>query len=97
MHADTINAAVVLAIKDSAVPKIDEQKLLDVFGVADGQWLVARVSTLVQEAVDMPIDWDNMTLEQGVAHILRCFHGKHPDLSPEALHEIGRCVGWNLR
>jgi hypothetical protein len=32
-----------------------------------------------------------------VNDILQRFHKKHPDLSPEALHQIGRCVGWNLR
>jgi hypothetical protein len=38
-----------------------------------------------------------MSLEEGVNDILQRFRCKHPELSDEALHEIGRCVGWNLR
>jgi hypothetical protein len=94
---DTINAAVVIAIKDSAVPHIDKQKIVDAFGPAQADSLTEQISALVQEAVSMPIEWGNMTLEQGVNDILQRFHDKHPELSEEALHEIGRCVGWNLR
>ena len=97
MDANTINTAIVLAIKDSAVPHIDKQKLLDAYGAAQGDSLAAEVSALVREAVGMPIEWGTMNLEQGVNDILRRFQERHPELSQEALHEIGRCVGWNLR
>ena len=97
MDADTINAAVVTAIKDSAVPHIDKQKVVEAFGTVQADSLTERVTALVQEAVSMPIEWGDMTLAQGVNDILRRFHDKHPELSHEALHEIGRCVGWNLR
>ena len=95
--ADVINQAVVAAIKDSAVPRIDKRKLVEVFGTAQGEIIAERILKLVQEAVSMPIEWGNMTLEEGVNDILRRFHDRHPELSQEALHEIGRCVGWNLR
>jgi hypothetical protein len=72
-------------------------KLIATFGEAEGEALNARISDLIREAVSMPIEWGNMTLEEGVNDILRRFHERHPDLSPEALREIGRCVGWNLR
>jgi hypothetical protein len=97
MHPDTINAAVVAAIKDTAVPSIDKEKLSEIFGPAEGELLSAQISELVREAVSMPIEWGTMTLEEGVNDILRRFHDRHPELSQEALHEIGRCVGWNLR
>jgi hypothetical protein len=97
MDVDTINAAIVAAIKDTAVPGIDKGKLIATYGEIDGEVLNAQISDLVREAVRMPIEWGNMTLEEGVNDILRRFHERHPDLSPEALHEIGRCVGWNLR
>lgn len=97
MDPETINFAVVAAIKDSAVPHVDQQKLSEIFGAEQGQSLGARVSDLVREAVNMPIDWGAMTLEEGVNDILRRFHERHPELSRDALHEIGRCVGWNLR
>lgn len=97
MDADAINAAVVAAIKGSRIPRIDKEKILEIFGTAQGEVLAAKVSELVREAVSMPIEWGNMTLEQGVNDILQRFHERHPELSREALHEIGRCVGWNLR
>jgi hypothetical protein len=97
VDSETVSAAVVVAVKDTAVPHIDNQKVIEAFGEAQGELLIERVTALVQEAVSMPIEWGDMTLEQGVNDILRRFHGKHPELSTEALHEIGRCVGWNLR
>ncbi|OBB82886.1 hypothetical protein A5760_11625 [Mycobacterium colombiense] len=97
MDPATINAAIVVAIGDTAVPHIDQQKLLEVYGPAQAESLMAQVSDLVHEAVAMPIEWGNKTLAEGVNDILQRFHEKHPELSQEALHEIGRCVGWNLR
>jgi len=97
MDSDTINAAVVAAIQDTAVPRIDTEKLTEIYGAEQGELLNAQISDLVTEAVSMPIEWGTMTLKDGVNDILRRFHEKHPELSPEALHEIGRCVGWNLR
>ena len=97
MDSDTINAAVVAAIQDTAVPRIDTEKLTEIYGAEQGELLNAQISDLVTEAVSMPIEWGTMTLKDGVKDILRRFHEKHPELSPEALHEIGRCVGWNLR
>jgi hypothetical protein len=97
MDADMLNNAIVAAIKDSAVPRIDKDKVLQMFGPAQGEVLSAKISELVHEAVSMPIEWGNMSLEEGVNDILQRFRCKHPELSDEALHEIGRCVGWNLR
>jgi hypothetical protein len=97
VDSEAINKAIVVAIKDSAVPHIDKGKVVESFGSAQGEVLTAKISQLVREAVGMPIEWGNMTLEEGVNDILRRFHDRHPELSKEALHEIGRCVGWNLR
>jgi CRP-like cAMP-binding protein len=97
MNSDSLNSAIVTAIKDSVVPGIDKEKLLQAFGDTEGEALNTQISGLVREAVSMPIDWGIMTLEEGVNDILRRFHERHPELSQEALHEIGRCVGWNLR
>jgi hypothetical protein len=97
MGKDAINSAIVIAIKETAVPHIDRERLLEVFGAAEGELLSAQISDLVHEAVRMPIEWGTMTLEEGVNDILRRFQERHPELSQEALHEIGRCVGWNLR
>lgn len=97
MDPSVINAAIVVAISDTAVPHIDEQKMLEKYGPEQAKSLTARISELVREAVAMPVDWGNKTLAEGVNDILRRFHEKHPELSQEALHEIGRCVGWNLR
>ncbi len=97
MDSDILNAAIIAAIKDTAVPHIDKGKLLEVFGAAQGETLTAQISDLIREAVSTPVEWGNMTLEEGVNDILRRFHDRHPELSQDALHEIGRCVGWNLR
>ncbi|MGB6208407.1 hypothetical protein, partial [Mycobacterium sp.] len=72
-------------------------KVIEAFGPGQSEALITEISELVSEAVRMPIEWGDMTLQEGVNDILRRFHAKHPELSQEALHEIGRCVGWNLR
>ncbi|WP_082970972.1 hypothetical protein [Mycobacterium sp. E3298] len=97
MDTDDLNAAIVVAIADTAVPHVDKQRLTEAYGPEQGERLNAQVSDLVREAASMPIEWGSMTLKEGVDDILRRFHERHPELSPEALHEIGRCVGWNLR
>jgi hypothetical protein len=97
MDSDTINTAIVTAIKGSVAPGINKGKLIEAFGAAEGEELNKHVADLVRQAVSMPIEWGDKTLEEGVNDILGRFHEQHPDLSPEALHEIGRCVGWNLR
>ncbi|MGH3532670.1 MAG: hypothetical protein ACRDSX_12200 [Mycobacterium sp.] len=97
MDNEALNTAVVVAIKDSAVPRVDKEKVFEILGTAQGEVLTAKISELVREAVGMPIEWGNMSLEEGVNDILQRFHDRHPELSQEALHEIGRCVGWNLR
>lgn len=97
MDSAVINEAVVAAIKDSAVPRIDKEKLIKKYGTEQGEVLAKKISELVREAVGMPIEWGNMNLEEGVNDIMRRFHDKHPEVSTDALHEIGRCVGWNLR
>ena len=97
MDANTINRAIIAGIQDSAIPKVDREKILATFGDAEGNALADKVSELVHEAASMPVDWGDMTLRQGVEDILGRFRERHPDLSPEALHEIGRCVGWQLR
>lgn len=97
MDSADINTALVAAIKDSPVPSIDADQVKKIFGVTEGEALTLKISDLVREAVAMPIEWGDMTLAEGVTDILLRFHGKHPDLSDEALHQIGRCVAWNLR
>lgn len=97
MDDNALNEAIVIAIKDSAVPRIDKQKLVEMYGAGSAETLAPEIARLIQEAVRMPIEWGSMTLEVGVNDIMKRFAKIHPDLSTEALHEIGRCVGWNWR
>lgn len=97
MDADLLNQAIVTSIQDSAIPRVDLQKLTEIYGQAEGARLGDRVVGIVQEAVAMPIDWGTKTLAEGVNDIMGRFSQKHPELSPTALEEIGRCVGWQLR
>ncbi|TDZ95866.1 hypothetical protein [Mycobacteroides salmoniphilum] len=97
MDVELINQAIVTSIQDSAIPRVDLQKLIDRYGQDDGANLGDRVIGIVQEAVAMPIDWGTKTLVEGVNDIMGRFSEKHPELSPDALAEIGRCVGWQLR
>jgi hypothetical protein len=61
MDSETVNRAVVAAIKDSAVPCIDKEKVVEIFGPAQGEMLTAKIFELVREAVGMPIEWGNIT------------------------------------
>lgn len=97
MNPDLINEAIVLSISDSAIPRVDREKLIDRYGQDDGSIIADQVLAIVKEAVAMPIEWGTMTLAQGVNDIMTRFGVLHPDLSPLALEEIGRCVGWQLR
>lgn len=54
-------------------------------------------SSLVHEAVSMPIERGSMTLKERVDDILGPIPRDPSELSGKALHEIGRCVGWNFR
>ncbi|GEM_PF-7025734 len=91
------NEAIVQAIGDRAVPSIDSERLVEIYGDQQGAELADTITALVREATSMPIDWGDMTLAEGVRDILGRFGKKYPELSPQALHEIGRCVGWALR
>ncbi|MGE2736079.1 hypothetical protein [Mycolicibacterium vaccae] len=97
MDSDMINEAVVISIGESAIPQVDRQKLIDHYGAYEGSVAADRIITLVSEAVAMPIEWGTKTLAEGVNDIMNRFHQRHPELSREALEEIGRCVGWQLR
>ncbi len=97
MDADLLSQAVVTSIQDSAIPRVDLHKLTDRYGQDEGAKLGDQVIRIVQEAVAMPIEWGTKTLGEGVNDIMGRFSQKHPELSPEALEEIGRCVGWQLR
>lgn len=97
MNADKINEAVVLAISESTIPTVDRQKLMERYGESEGSIIADHVNTLVREAAAMSINWETMTLAEGVNDIIGRFSRLHPELSPEALNEIGRCVGWQLR
>jgi hypothetical protein len=92
-----INEAIVASISESAIPRVDRQKLVGRYGESEGSALADRVVEMIREAVDTPIDWGEMTLAEGVNDIMGRFSQLHPELSSEALEEICRCVGWNLR
>ncbi|KUH84624.1 hypothetical protein [Mycobacterium sp. IS-1556] len=97
MDAQTVNEAVLIGMSESAIPRVDRQKLIDHYGEDEGNVAADRVIELVREAVAMPIDWGTMTLAEGVNDIIGRFSQRHPELSSAALEEIGRCVGWQLR
>ena len=97
MDATRLNEAIVASIGESTIPQVDRQKLIDLYGESDGIAVADHVIEIVREAVAMPIDWGEMTLAEGVNDIVGRFSDLHPELSPAALEEIGRCVGWNLR
>jgi len=52
---------------------------------------------IVREASSMPIEWGTMSLVEGVNDIMARFSATYPELSREALFQIGRCVGWLWR
>ena len=97
MTEDLMNEADIAAIKDTAIPHVDRNRILELYGDERGSGLADRVTALVNEAASMPIEWGQMTLAEGVQDILGRFSARHPELSHEALTEIGRCVGWQLR
>jgi hypothetical protein len=91
------STAIVEAIGHTAVPHVDEARLVAIFGRETGAKVAADVLALVQQANAMPIEWGDMTLVQGVNNIMARFRELHPGLTVDALREIGRCVGWNWR
>lgn len=97
MNQSVLSDAVVEAISHTAVPHVDSVRLIAAHGDVEGTKLAATVRQLVQEANAMPIDWGDMTLAQGVNDMMSRYRQIHPELSDDALREIGRCVGWNWR
>ncbi|MEZ0049229.1 hypothetical protein ABIA30_000219 [Mycobacterium sp. MAA66] len=96
-NEDKIGQAVVLSIQDSAIPRVDSSKLIEAYGEEAGKSLAHSVTALVKEAASMPIEWGDMSLAEGVEDIMKRFAQNHPELPADALTEIGRCVGWQLR
>jgi hypothetical protein len=97
MDDSEFSRAIVEAIGDTAMPHVDEQRLLDIYGPGPGRQVAAEVVALVREANAMPIEWGDMTLVQGVNDIMAPLRTLHPGLTVDALREVGRCVGWNRR
>ncbi|KAA0080215.1 hypothetical protein CIW52_25960 [Mycolicibacterium sp. P9-64] len=97
MDDSELSRAVVEGIGHTAVPHVDEAKLLSIYGQGPGAQVAAEVLALVREANAMPIEWGDMTLVQGVNDIMARFRTLHPGLTVDALREIGRCVGWIWR
>ena len=89
----SLSEAVVVGISGSAVPGVSRDRILEVYGPIDGPVVFDEAVALVREAVAMPIEWGTMSL----VDIMARFSGVHPELSREALFEIGRCVGWQWR
>ncbi|MGH3638627.1 MAG: hypothetical protein ACRDUX_06325 [Mycobacterium sp.] len=97
MDDSDLNGAIVAAIGQTAAPHVDKARLIALYGEVEGGQITAAVLALVQEANAMQIGWGDLTLVQGVNDTMARFRKLHPDLSVEALREIGRCVGWNWR
>ncbi len=45
----------------------------------------------------MPIEWGTMSLVEGVNDLMARYGVMHPELTRDALFQIGRCVGWLWR
>ena len=97
MDDSELSTAIVESIGHTAVPHVDKERLLAIYGPEAGAGIGADVLALVQQANAMPIEWGDMTLVQGVNDIMARFRKLHPGLTVDALREIGRCVGWNWR
>jgi len=97
MDDSELSTAIVEAIGHTAMPHVDTERLLEIYGPGPAAQVAAEVLALVREANAMPIEWGDMTLVQGVNDIMARFRKLHPGLTVDALREIGRCVGWNWR
>lgn len=97
MQDDDVNRAVVVGIADSAAPRVDRARIVQEFGDELGAQMADEVESLVREAAATPVEWGTKSLLQVVEEILEEVHRARPELSPDALHEIGRCVGWQWR
>lgn len=97
VSASVLNEAIVLSISESAVPGVKRDKILNAYGPIDGPEIVEEVMKIVREASSTPIEWGTMSLAEGVNDIMARFSVIHPELTRDALRQIGRCVGWLLR
>lgn len=94
MNAQLMNEALVMSSGQSAVPDIDRDKLLEAYGSVYGPAVFDDVMTVVKEAASLPIEWRTMSLTDGIDDIMARFSVMHPELTREALFQVGRCVGW---
>ena len=84
MEAQRINEAIVASIAESAIPRVDREKLIDLYGETEGIAVADRVVAIVREAVAMPIEWGDMTLAEGVNDTVGRFSQLHPEISGSA-------------
>ena len=75
----------------------DRARIVQEFGAELGPQLADEVESLVREAAASSVKWGTKSLRQVVEEILEEVHRARPELYPDALHEIGRCVGWQWR
>jgi hypothetical protein len=97
MDARLLNEAIVLSITESNVPGVSQDKIVDAYGAVDGPVVFDAVMKVVREAASQQIDWSDKSLVEGVNEIMSRFSALHPELTREALFQIGRCVGWLWR
>jgi hypothetical protein len=97
VNVNVLNEAIIKSISGSAIPGVDRQVIMDAYGPEQGPQIYDEVLALVKEAGAMPIEWGNMTLVEGVNDIMARFSAIHPELTRDALFQIGRCVGWLWR
>lgn len=67
------------------------------YGPVSGPAIYDDVMKIVREASSMPIEWGTMSLVEGVNDLMARYGVMHPELTRDALFQIGRCVGWLWR
>lgn len=89
-----LNDAIVLYLQRgrAATPAADEDAVRSSTRHPQPDRLIATVRSLVAESVDIPVDWDQLTLADAGRYAAHVMRQRHPGLNPSALDALA----WNF-
>jgi hypothetical protein len=81
----------------SPFPRVDRDRLMQVFGGVQGAALESRVVPLHREIDTIDVDWTKHSLESGTGLAVAEMRRRHPELPEEALQAFGWYFSWRWR
>ncbi|MEV4896459.1 hypothetical protein AB0K48_44580 [Nonomuraea sp. NPDC055795] len=99
MVNEPISQALIVYLSGGAGPwpRKDPAALAESLGPDQAAQVLPTLDALADEMLNIPVNWENHTLRSATAQAVAEMRTRHPDLTDEALHELGRYYSYNWR